>query len=62
MARDTEPKDYAPFLQKLGSADQRYFLEGGQSVNFWAVYFWVSGLVDLRIKQTGKPDQYRFHS
>jgi len=45
MSRDTEAKDYAPFLQKLGSADQRYFLEGGQSVNFWAEYFKESGLV-----------------
>ena len=53
MSRDTEPKDYAPFLRKLGSADQSYFLEGGQSVNFWAGYFQESGLVNPLL------DQYR---
>ncbi len=31
--------DFVTFLQELGKAEQAYFLEGGQAVNFWAEYF-----------------------
>ena len=37
----------------LESAGQRYFLEGGQSVNFRANYFQATGLVDQAF------DEYR---
>ena len=43
MLRGTEPKDYLPFLHGLELAGQRYILEGGQSVNFWASYFQNAG-------------------
>lgn len=46
MSRDTGPGDYIPFLQGLDAAGHEYFLEGGQSVNFWASYFLETGMVD----------------
>lgn len=45
MSCDTRPEDYTAFLQELESAGQSYFLEGGQSVNFWAEYVQATGLV-----------------
>jgi hypothetical protein len=53
MLRDTEPKDYIPFLHGLESAGQSYFLEGGQSVNFWADYFQEVDLIQQSL------DEYR---
>jgi len=36
---DTRISDYSAFLNKLGTSNTDYFLEGGQAVNFWAEYY-----------------------
>jgi hypothetical protein len=39
MPRETNILDYLAFLQDLDKAEECYFLEGGQAVNFWAEYY-----------------------